>query len=142
MLTIWLSFLQEASSRALVATGDGRGLALGNGLRVVATILATLVGFEVAGFWGFVVANSIGALVGLVVIDLRLRRHGAGGVLKDDLIATAAFTTLLLLAGGIPVLLEPMVGIAAHWLTLVTCVIFCGPLAWVTWQRIREARGR
>jgi O-antigen/teichoic acid export membrane protein len=142
MLTIWLSFLQEASSRALVATGDGRGLALGNGLRVVATILATLVGFEVAGFWGFVVANSIGALVGLVVIDLRLRRHGAGGVLKDDLVATAAFTTLLLLAGGIPVLLEPMVGIAAHWLTLVTCVIFCGPLAWVTWQRIREARGR
>jgi len=142
MLTVWLSFLQEASSRALVATGDGRGLALGNGLRVVATVVATLVGFEIAGFWGFVLANSVGALVGLVVIALRLRRHGAIGVLKDDVLATVVFTVLLLVSGGIPILLEPVVGIPAYWLTLVSCVLLCGPLAWITWQRIRKARGQ
>jgi len=84
----------------------------------------------------------VGALVGLVVIALRLRRHGAIGVLKDDVLATVVFTVLLLVSGGIPILLEPVVGIPAYWLTLVSCVLLCGPLAWITWQRIRKARGQ
>lgn len=140
MLTVWLGFLQEASSRAQVASGDGRGLALGNGLRVVVTIVATLVGFEVAGFWGFVAANSVGAIVGVIVTGIRLRGFGAPGVLRADLLATGAFALALLVAGGVPVLLEPVVGVRAHWLTLVSCVLFCGPLALLTKQRVREAR--
>jgi len=140
MLTIWLGFLQEASSRALVANGDGRGLALCNAVRVVATIAATLIGFELWGFFGFVAANSVGAVVGVVIVGWRLRQHGATDVLSADLAATAVFTVLLLVACGVPVLAAPYVGVAAHWLTLVMCVVFCAPLALITKKRVQEAR--
>jgi hypothetical protein len=140
MVTVWLAFVQEASSRALVASGDGPGLALGNGLKVAATVISTLIGFKIAGFWGFVVANSVGAFFGVVVTGIRLRRLGAGHVLQDDLAATGVFIVLLLLSGGVPVLLEPVTGIAAHWLTLVFCVVVCGPLALLTRKRVKEAR--
>ncbi len=140
MLTIWLGFLQEASSRALVASGDGRGLALGNALRVIVTIVATLVGFELAGFWGFVAANSIGAVVGVIVTGIRLRGQGAPTALRDDLFATGLFAVLLVAAGGIPVVVADAVGVASHWLTLVSTVLFCGPLALLTKKRVQEAR--
>ena len=140
MVTVWLAFVQEASSRALVASGDGPGLAVSNGLKVAATVIATLVGFQVAGFWGFVVANSVGAFFGVVVTGIRLRRLGAGHVLRDDLVATGVFVGLLLLAGGVPVLLGPVVGVAAHWLTLISCILVCGPLALLTRTRVKEAR--
>jgi hypothetical protein len=61
-------------------------------------------------------------------------------VLRDDLVATGVFVGLLLLAGGVPVLLGPVVGVAAHWLTLISCVLVCGPLALLTRTRVKEAR--
>jgi divalent metal cation (Fe/Co/Zn/Cd) transporter len=82
---VWLAFVQEASSRALVASGDGPGLAVSNGLKVAATVVATLVGFKVAGFWGFVVANSVGALFGVVVTGIRLVHQSMLGLMDTGL---------------------------------------------------------
>jgi O-antigen/teichoic acid export membrane protein len=140
MLTIWLSFLQEASSRVLVATGDGPGLAAANALRVAVTIASTIVGFQVAGFWGFVVGNSVGAFVGVIAVGVRVRRRGAPQVLGHDVAATVIFLLLLIAAGGVPLWLAPHVGVESHWLTLGACALVCGPLALLTRQRVKRAR--
>jgi O-antigen/teichoic acid export membrane protein len=139
MLQVWLAFLQEASSRAMVAAGDGRGLAFTNGLKVAATVLATLVGFQVGGFEGFVAGTIVGALVGVVVVGVRLRQQGLPG-LGGDLGATVVFVAL----GGVacygPVALAPVVGVHAAWLTLVSCVLVCGPLGLYVARKVRSVR--
>ena len=141
MIPFWLGFLQEASSRALVATGDGRGLALGNGVRVVVTIVSTLVGFEIWGFWGFVGAGGIGALVGMVIIGARLGAQGLAGVVIDDVKGSAVFLVLLGFICGTPLLLEEPLGVRAAWLTLVTGTVVLIPLGLVVLKRIKAARG-
>lgn len=155
MIPAWLAFLQEASSRALLAAGDGRGLALGNGIKVVGTIGGTLLGFQLYGFWGFVVGGGVGAFVGLLAVALRLRTHGIPAVVPD-LIATAVFVVV----GGVacvgPHLLAPLlpgidlevfgVGLPGVLhvhpaaLTLVSCVLVCGPLAFYVLRHVRKAR--
>ena len=139
MLPAWLAFLQEASSRALLAAGDGRGLALSNAVKVFGTIIATLVGFELWGFWGFVSGCGVGAFVGVVVVGWRLRKHGVL-VLGGEVMATAAFLVVGGVACGLPLWLAPRVGVHAAWLTLVSCVVICGPLAVLVIKRVREAR--
>jgi O-antigen/teichoic acid export membrane protein len=148
MLPAWLAFLQEASSRALLAAGDGRGLALSNAVKVVGTIIATLVGFEVWGFWGFVGGGALGAVVGVVIVGWRLRDHGVH-ILAGDLSATLAFFVVGGVACGVPMLLEPLIGVRfgfnvvhlkSQWLTLVSCVLLCGPLAILVVKRVGEAR--
>ncbi len=140
MLPAWLAFLQEASSRALLAAGDGRGLALSNAVKVIGTIIATLVGFELWGFWGFVGGCAVGAVIGVVIVGWRLREHGVT-VLGGDLIATLAFLLVGGAACAIPVWAEPLVGVNAAWLTLISCVVLCGPLAVIVFRRAAEGRG-
>ncbi len=155
MIPAWLAFLQEASSRALLAAGDGRGLALGNAVKVVATIVATLVGFTYFGFWGFVVACGVGAVSGVVVVGVRLREHGVT-VLAGDLKATIAFIVVGGVACYAPILVAPLfpsfdldvVGtslpgvLRVHpaFITLLSCVAVCGPLALIVLKRVKEAR--
>lgn len=155
MIPAWLSFLQEASSRALLAAGDGRGLALGNAVKVVATIVATLVGFSFFGFWGFVVGCGVGAVSGVIVVALRLKKHNVE-VLGPDLMATSVFIVVGGVACGLPWLIAPwlpaidldvmgcglpgVIGIHPAALTLISCVVLCAPLAWVVLGRVREAR--
>ena len=139
MLPAWLTFLQEASSRALLAAGDGRGLALSNAVKVLGTIVATMLGFEVWGFWGFVGGYAVGAFIGTVVVGWRLRKFEVF-VLGGDLLATVVFVALGALACGVPVWLEPKVGIHAAWLTLMSCALVCGPLAFIAVKRIVDTR--
>lgn len=140
MVPFWLGFLQEASSRALLASGDGRGLALSNGVRVLVTIASTLVGFQLWGFWGFVGASGVGALVGMVIVGVRLRQQNLSAVLVDDLKATAVFLLLLGLICAPPLLLSTSTGVAAAWLTLGTGALVLVPLALVVVQRVRARR--
>ncbi len=140
MIQAFLDFQQEASSRALVAQGDGRGLALSNALRLVATIVGTFVGLSLFGFWGFVQGNVVGGLVGVVIVGLRLRAQGLHGALGDDLKAFALFLLLLGIGAGIPLLLEDAMGWPAAWTTLVGCVVVCGPLGVVVLRQLLALR--
>jgi len=140
MIPFWLGFLQEASSRALVAAGDGRGLALGNALRVVVTIVSTLIGFELFGFQGFIGAGGVGALVGMFVIGFRLRAQRMPGVIVDDLKGTAVFLGLLGFICLVPLMIEDEVGVGAAWLTLITGAVVLLPLAVVVVRRVKGAR--
>jgi O-antigen/teichoic acid export membrane protein len=140
MVPFWLGFLQEASSRALLASGDGRGLALSNGVRVLVTIASTLIGFELWGFWGFVGAGGVGALVGMIIVGVRLREQNLSAVLVDDLKATGVFLLLLGFICAPPLLLSTTTGVASAWLTLGTGALVLVPLALVVVQRVRARR--
>lgn len=140
MVPFWLGFLQEASSRALLASGDGRGLALSNGVRVLVTIASTLIGFELWGFWGFVGAGGVGALVGMIIVGVRLRQQNLSAVLVDDLKATGVFLALLAIICGPPMLLSTSTGIASAWLTLGTGALVLVPLGLMVVQRVRARR--
>jgi O-antigen/teichoic acid export membrane protein len=140
MVQAWFDFLQEASSRSLLARGDGRGLALTNALKLVATIVGTYVGLQLWGFWGFVWGNACGGLVGIVAVGLRLRGQGLPEVLWADLQAAAVLLLVLAVSCGVPVLLQDSRGWPAAWTTLVGCMVVCGPVGLIVLRRIREAR--
>jgi hypothetical protein len=155
MIPAWLAFLQEASSRALLAAGDGRGLAWSNAVKVVATIFATLIGFSFFGFWGFVVGTGVGALAGVIVVGQRLAKSGVS-VLAGDLGATAAFVVVGAVACLVPVAVAPLLPtipyawlgigtpgvlhIHSAFITLISCVVVCVPLGLVVLRRVKEAR--
>ena len=136
----WFDFLQEASSRSLLARGDGRGLAFTNAIKLLATIVATTIGLQLGGFWGFVWGNAVGGLVGTVAVGLRLRADGLPEVLWADLRAAGLLLALLAVGCGIPLLLEDRLGWPAAWTTLVGCVVVCGPVGLLVLGRVREAR--
>jgi O-antigen/teichoic acid export membrane protein len=140
MVQAYLDFLQEASSRALVAQGDGRGLALSNALRLVGTIVGTFVGLSLFGFWGFVWGNVVGGIVGIGFVGLRLRLQGLPEVLRGDIIATVVFLLLLGLSCGVPLLAAPHLGVPVWVLTLGSTVLVCTPLAVFAARRGAAAR--
>jgi O-antigen/teichoic acid export membrane protein len=107
--TSWCMFLQEASARALMAIGDTKPLAWANAARVAATIAFCFLGFHAAPYvssaklapmFGFMIGNSLGALVGVLAIDGGLRKHGARIALLDAG-ATAVFALALVVDGFI-----------------------------------------
>jgi O-antigen/teichoic acid export membrane protein len=136
----WFDFLQEASSRSLLARGDGRGLAFTNAIKLLATIVATTIGLQLGGFWGFVWGNAVGGLVGTVAVGVRLRADGLPEVLWADLRAAGLLLASLAVGCGIPLLLEDTLGWPAAWTTLVGCVVVCGPVGVLVLGRVREAR--
>ena len=140
MVQAFFDFLQEASTRALLAKGDGRGMALSSTAKLVATIACTVVGLELFGFWGFVWGNAAGGLVGVIVTGLRLRAQGVPLALSRDLAAAAVFLVLLGVSCGVPLLLEDTLGVAVAWTTALSCVLLCGPLAVVVFAQLRAAR--
>ncbi len=142
MVQAYLDFLQEASSRALVAQGDGRGLALSNALRLVGTILGTFVGLSLFGFWGFVWGNVVGGVVGIAVVGLRLRVQGLHGVLWGDIVASVVFVVLLGLGCGVPIIVSTWAGAPVWVLTLVSTVFICGPLALLVVVRAKAFRAQ
>jgi O-antigen/teichoic acid export membrane protein len=68
VLVGWCAFVQDSSSRALLALGDSRSLAVANAARLVATIACSALGFLWASLPGFMIGNALGALLGAVVV--------------------------------------------------------------------------
>jgi O-antigen/teichoic acid export membrane protein len=140
MLTVFATFIQEATSRALVAAGDGRGLAVTNASKVGVTIVATLIGFTQFGFVGFLVGNGVGALAGVVIIGLRARGLGLHDALRADLQTLALFLLLVALSCGVPWLLSPVVHVDVAMLTAAACPLVCVPLLVRVLRRARQLR--
>ena len=141
MLTVFATFLQEASSRVLLAAGDGRGLAFTNASKVAVTIVATIVGFALADFEGFLVGNGVGAIAGVVVVGVRANASGASGVLAADLRAAATFAVVLAIGCALPALLAQRLDVDVAWLTAAACPLLCGPLLLIV-LRLVKARTR
>jgi O-antigen/teichoic acid export membrane protein len=95
MATLWLNFLQDSSSRALLALGDARSLAAANTLKLVVTAGLSIGGYMLGGFPFFLVGVAAGAAVGHAVIIVALATHGLHS-LKADLAYTFAGVAIAL----------------------------------------------
>lgn len=127
----WSAFVHDTSSRALVALGDGRSLAVANGARLVATVTCTWVGFTKGGLVGFTIGAALGSLVGAVVVGQALGMRGVP-VLRLDLVATLIFGAVLAVVCAAPRALAGGVGVSWEYLTLAFAPIVLGPLVvWV-----------
>jgi O-antigen/teichoic acid export membrane protein len=145
VLTLWFGFLQESSTRALLALGDARSSALANGVKSVATGLGCITGFASAGLMGLIVGAAAGALAGYLVIALRLRAESMSVFGMDMLYSVFGIALGLAIGLGAPLAthrleLAPELEPAA---TLVIGLLLIIPFASWTALRIRnELRGR
>ncbi len=105
MISIWFSYFTEAWSRALLAIGDSRSLAISSAVRVVSTVILTIVGFKIGGFVGFLAGLSLGTFAGYLVVMIRLARQGLPCWLPDA--KYIVLTAVVALVGGA----------GPHWLT-------------------------
>lgn len=140
MLSAWLVFLQEASSRALAATGNLRPMAFANAAKLLFLVIGCLVGRWLAGTPGFILGSAVGALAGHLVIMISLKRAGlpAG---KIDVIYT--FVAVAVGAAGLylPYWLERVTGIGRKPLSLVVAVAILVPTGLLIARRLmRDSR--
>ncbi len=95
MINVWFLYLQDAWSRALLAVGDSRALALNNAVRLVATIGGALLGFQLGQLPGFILGIAFGAFAGHVTVAWSLARHDLNVVALD-----LRYTVIGLAIGG------------------------------------------
>jgi O-antigen/teichoic acid export membrane protein len=100
MVHAWFSYLQETSSRALLAVGDARALAVSNAVKLVATGAGCMIGMVVAEITGFMIGLGLGALAGHLVVIVSLMRHGVRSALPDFLYTVAGVGTAILVTWG------------------------------------------
>jgi hypothetical protein len=101
--SVWLAVLQGSADRALLAVGDSRALASGNGAKFLATVGGCLLGFALAGLPGFMAGLALGGLAGYAVVQIALARHRVSTVQQD------IRYTMVLLLGGLVAALPNMV---------------------------------
>lgn len=133
----WCGFVQDTTSRVLLALGDSRSLAIASGVRLVATILLTAIGFTYGSVVGFIVGNGVGAFLGALVAGWALSARGIP-VVVFDLAGTGLFFAALALGCGAPRILAPFVDVDADWLTSCAAVVVLGPISLWLWRRGRR----
>jgi len=142
MLGVWFFYLQDAWSRALLALGISRPLAVANGAKLVGTVVLALVGFELYAFPGLIGGASLGAVFGYLAIIIALAQEGLHAWrldLKYSVLALGLSVASVLL----PKQLAPMLG-QSDWrpLSIATSLLFLVPLAAFTFVRLKgQMRG-
>ncbi|MEM7675813.1 MAG: oligosaccharide flippase family protein [Myxococcota bacterium] len=126
----WFSFLHFAWSKAVLAIGNSRPLAISTAIKFVATFGATVGGFHVFGVPGLLLGSGLGALVGHLVILVALQRNGLPAWGLD--IKYGLLTLVLgLLGGGLPLWIGPSLGPWGFEISqTVIGVIICAPLGY------------
>lgn len=143
VLTGWCALLQDASSRALLALGNTKGIAAANFVRVVATIGCTYAGFTLGGsgttaLIGFLAGSAVGAFVGALALGTVLGKAGVH-VLGIDTVATILFVILAAIGCVTPYFLAPLVDVRVSLVTLALVPVLLGPLAAFVAVRTRRA---
>ncbi len=87
--SVWVSMLSLTISRALIALGDTRALALFNAIKLSTTILASLVGKHYFGLPGFIAGLTVGVLLGHLAITASLLKHRLVVARQDVLLSVA-----------------------------------------------------
>jgi O-antigen/teichoic acid export membrane protein len=133
MLQVWFSYLHETSSRALLAVGDSRSLAVSNAVKLLASAVACIGGYLFAGLPGCILGTGVGALTGYTVVVLALRRNGlptarqdAGYTLAGIAIAIGV-TLAARTAASTLALASPLVpGLVLAVVVLSPCAVWAG----------------
>jgi hypothetical protein len=134
--------LQESSGRALLALGDSRAWALSNVLKALAAAGGGLLGFWLAGLPGLLLGLAAAALVGHLVVALRLEACGLS-ILATDLRYSLLGLGLGLATGLGPHLLAERLGVqTVALLTLALGSALLAPYAlWTARRVLREGLG-
>lgn len=138
VLTGWCALLQDASSRALVALGNTKGIAAANLVRVIATVGATYIGFTLGGVVGFLIGSAVGAFIGALALGTVLGKAGVH-VLGIDTLATIAFVAIAAVACGAPYVISQLVDVRVSLTTLGLAPVLLLPLAAFVAVRTRRA---
>jgi O-antigen/teichoic acid export membrane protein len=152
VLTGWCALLQDASSRALLALGNTKGIAAANFVRVLATVAFTYAGFTLGGaagvggsvgsettaVIGFLVGSALGSFVGALALGVVLGRAGVR-VIAIDVVATLLFVAIAALGCIAPYYVAPLIDARVSLVTLAFVPLLLGPLAAFVAVRTRRA---
>ncbi|NJL30330.1 MAG: oligosaccharide flippase family protein [Phycisphaerales bacterium] len=97
---LWTSVLACASDWTLLALGKPKGLALGNGLRLVIGISAMVVGYHLAGLTGLVMAVAMAGWLRQFGVWWGMKKEGIL-LLGQDALATVGFVVCTAMVLGI-----------------------------------------
>ena len=143
LISAWFNFLHFAWSKAVLAIGNSRPLAISYGVKFVATFGATVGGFHLFGVPGLLIGAGVGSFTGHVVIliALGMNRLPAWGLdIKYGLMTLA----LALVGGLLPYQFGPMFGPNGFIIVQsVMAVLICAPLGlWSLRDVIGHIRNR
>lgn len=136
MIGVWFFYMQDAWSRALLAVGISRPLAVANGAKVIGTIGLALLGWKLIGFPGLLLGASIGAIGGYAAIVWALEKEHIPAWRPD-----AMYTAVGLVLGGlgvvVPQQLAPLLGLD-DWrpLSIATSLFVLVPVGYVGVKRV------
>ncbi|MBK6688211.1 MAG: oligosaccharide flippase family protein [Deltaproteobacteria bacterium] len=140
MCSIWFQYLEQAGGRALLAIADAQSLALTNLTKLITTALCAFLGFHFFELPGFMIGLAIGSAAGMLVVSVRLERHGIPS-LAQDLVATG-LTLLVGLIGAIsPIVLAQVTDVPLVVWSVIFAVVILVPLgAWSMRRVLAEVR--
>ena len=128
LIGAWFNFLHFAWSKAVLAIGNSRPLAISYAVKFVATFGATVGGFHVLGVPGLLIGAGVGSFTGHVVILVALQLNGlpAWGL---DIKYGAMTIGLALLGGLLPYQLGPMFGDYGFIIVqTILAIVICAPI--------------
>ncbi len=129
MLGLWFSFLQVQGRPAVIALGNSRTLAIANGVRLLVTAVACLLGFEWAGLAGLTVGVGVGAMGGYLVTALSLESSGIPALRLDAGYSLLGLGVALGSALGPGWFFDAETPLGRAYLTLALGLILMFPLA-------------
>lgn len=135
---VWFGLLIHLSSRTLLALGDSRSIAVSNVVRLAATVVGCIGGYQIGGLPGLILGVAAGTMAGYGSQLFAMRQHGLRTELSDA-VHTSIVGLLGLIAGAGPLLLKrslPDVDILLLEVALGAAAIL--PVAIVTLLRGRE----
>lgn len=98
-LVSWIGILTMTLAQALVALGRTREMAKSNAVKLPATIIASLVGFQIGQLDGFIIGLVIGAIAGQIVLMISLARIGIFLIWQDIAITMGLVAAMLIMVG-------------------------------------------
>lgn len=138
MLGVWFFFLQDAWSRALLALGISRPLAIANAAKLVGTVTLGMIGYKLWLFPGLIGGASLGAFFGYAAIIAALAQQGLPAWrldLKYSLLALGLSGAGVMLPRQLAPLFE-----LSDWrpLSVATSLLFLVPIGAFTYRRLMQ----
>ncbi len=123
----WFNFLVGAWTRAFMALGDTRSMAISSVLRFICSAIFGMAGYYVGELTGFLLGLGVGAVVAHSYVLWTLSQHGLSA-LKDDALYTFFGLLLALIGAYLPKEMARMGHLDEYLASVVLSVIILGPL--------------
>lgn len=120
---IWTVMLQVSVDRVLLALGGAKETTLVYGLRLLAMMVFTLIGYQLSTMQGFIIGLAVGTLIAGIAAHIMLRRHGLM-LIGQDLLYSAVLVAAVVIQSLWGA--EPNTPISLALDGLLVCIIGAG----------------